>query len=249
MIYAAKIKQTHETNPHNFKMIDTHAHLDFKQFDKDREEVIARCFKNGVKKIINIGYSSKIKHKNIYFAVGYHPYDIKRFDLEKFKKSAKKAIAIGEIGLDATKDNLEQQKETFIKQLAIAKKLNLPIIIHCRKLHDEIIKLINGYRGVIHCFAGSFKQAQKYLDLGFYLSFTGLITYDRSYDKVISNTPLDKILLETDCPFLAPAPYRGKRCEPWMVKFTAQKIAKIKNIAYDKIVRQTSDNAEKLFKI
>ncbi|MFH1392070.1 MAG: TatD family hydrolase [bacterium] len=230
-------------------MIDTHAHLDFKQFDKNREKVIARCFKDGVKKIINIGYSLKIQHKNIYFAVGYHPFDIKKFDSEKLKKLAQRAVAIGEIGLDATKNNLKRQKEVFIQQLAIAKKFNLPVIIHCRKLHDEIIKFIKGHRGVVHCFAGSFKQAQKYLDLGFYLSFTGLITYDRSYDKVILNTPLEKILLETDCPFLAPAPYRHKRCEPWMMKFTAQKIAEIKNIAYNKIIKQTSNNAEKLFKI
>lgn len=230
-------------------MIDTHAHLDFKQFDKDREEVITRCFKRGIKKIINISLDLSLleKYENIYGAVGYHPDDIKKFNLEKLKKLAKKAIAIGEIGLDATKDNLKHQKKIFQKQLAIAKKFNLPIIIHCRKLHDEIIKFIKGHHGVVHCFTGSFKQAQKYLDLGFYLSFTGLITYDRSYDKVISNTPLERILLETDCPFLAPAPYRHKRCEPWMVKFAAQKIAEIKNISFDKVVCQTTKNAEKLF--
>lgn len=234
-------------------MIDTHAHLDLKQFDKDREKVVARCFKSGIKKIINISldFSLLKKHENIYGAVGYHPEEIDKFNLEKLKALANqsKIVAIGEIGLDLTKNNLEQQKEIFVKQLNLARELGLPVIIHCRKLHDEIIKFIKGHRGVIHCFTGTLKQAQEYLNFGFHLSFTGLITYDRSYDKVILSTPLEQILLETDCPFLAPALYHGQRCEPWMVKFTAQTIAEIKNISFDKVVDQTTKNAEKLFKI
>jgi len=242
-------------------MIDTHAHLDFKQFDKDREKVISRCFKSGIKKIINIGLDLSLleKHENIYGATGYHPDEVDKFDLEKLKKLASqpKIVAIGEIGLDKSKiSNLKSpprrqagQILVFKKQLELAQELDLPVIIHCRKLHDEIIKIINGHRGVIHCFTGTLKQAQKYLNLGFYISFTGIITYDRSYDKVILNTPLERILLETDCPFLAPAPYRGQRCEPWMVKLTAQKIAEIKNIGFNKVVSQTTENAERLFKI
>lgn len=235
-------------------MIDTHAHLDFKQFDKDREKVIARCFKNRIKKIINISLDLSLleKNENIHGAVGYHPEETDKFDLEKLKylSKNKKVVAVGEIGLDKSKiSNLKSQILVFQKQLNLAKKLDLPIIIHCRKLHDEIIKLIKGHRGVVHCFTGSVKQMQKYLDLDFYISFTGLITYDRSYDKVILNTPLERILLETDCPFLAPDPYRGKRCEPWMVKFTAQQIAEIKNIGFNKVIKQTTKNAEELFKI
>jgi len=233
-------------------MIDTHAHLNFELFSNDQEKVIKTSFKQGITKIINISLDLSLleKHKNIYGAVGYHPDEADKFDLDKLKKLAKKAIAIGEIGLDSTKNNLERQKEVFIEQLNLAKELDLPIIVHCRKLHDEVIKILNkDFRSVIHCFTGSLKQAQAYLNLGFYLSFTGLITYDRSYDKVILNTGLEKILLETDCPFLAPAPYRGKRCEPWMVKFTAQKIAEIKNIGFDKVIEKTTKNAERLFKI
>jgi len=240
-------------------MIDTHAHLDFKRFDKDREKVIARCFEKGIKKIINIGCSLKRsrsslelaeKYKNIFASVGLHPLCAEhKFNLKVFSRLAKKAIAIGEIGLDASKNNLEQQKEVFIKQLKIAKSLDLPIIVHCRKLHDKVLKMIKGHRGVVHCFTGNFKQAQEYLNLGFYLSFTGLITYDQSYNKVILNTPLERILLETDCPFLAPVPYRGQRCEPWMVEFVAKKIAQIKNINFDKVVDQTTKNTKKLFKI
>lgn len=243
------------------KMIDTHAHLDLKQFNKDREKVITRCFKRGIKKIINISLDLSLleKHENIYGAVGYHP-EADKSDLEKLKALAgrPKIVAIGEIGLDKSKiSNLKSQISIFQKQLALAEKFKLPIILHCRKAHEDLINILNTkykiqntlFRGVIHCFTGSFKQAQKYLNLGFYLSFTGLITYDRGYDKVILNTPLEKILLETDCPFLAPGPYRGQRCEPWMVKFTAQKIAEIKNISFDKVVSQTTKNAEKLFKI
>lgn len=224
-------------------MIDTHAHLDKKT-----------CLKN-INKIINISLNLNFaqKHKKIFNAIGYHPHDIKKFNLQKLKKLAKnkKVVAIGEIGLDKTaKADFKKQKEVFLKQFNLAQKLNLPVILHVRDYHKEMLEILpEKVNGVVHCFSSSLQNAQKYLAKNLFLSFTGIITYSGSYDKVVLNTPLDKILLETDCPFLAPAPFRGKKCEPWMVKFTAQKIAKIKNISLIKVITQTTKNTEKLFKI
>jgi len=237
-------------------MIDTHAHLDK-----------SMSLKN-ISKIINISLDLSFaeKHKKVFNAIGYHPYEIKNLNLEKLKKLTKnsKVIAIGEIGLDDSayaKASADKQKNAFLRQFKLAQELNLPVILHCRGLHDEFLKILKKYRGVIHCFTGNLKQAQKYLDLGFYLSFTGIITYSDSYDKVIKNIKLSKILLETDCPFLVPEPIRSQKKrlprgeqselygEPWMVKFVAQKIAKIKKISYKKVVQKTTKNAKKVFKI
>ena len=223
-------------------MIDTHAHL-----DKDMS------LKN-IDKIINVSLDLNFseKHEKVFNAIGYHPYDIKKLNLTKLKKLAshKKVIAIGEIGLDNQKYNLAEQKAGFKKQLALAQKLDLPVIIHCRGLHKECLEILpKKIKGVVHCYSSSWKNAKKYADLGLYISFTGIITYSESYDKVIKNMPLDKILLETDSPFLAPVPHRDKKCEPWMVKYIGKKIAKIKNISLNKVIEQTDKNAKKLFNI
>ncbi len=277
-------------------MIDTHTHLDFKEFDKDREKVIKRFFDAGGEKIINVGCDLKSsarsialaeKYENIFASVGVHPHDADTVDeaaLQKLKEMTAhpKVIAIGEIGLDYFR-NLspkEKQIEAFKAQLELAENHKKPVIIHCRAAYVELIEILKSYQpkadeprahktpilhGVVHCFLGSWLIAEELLKLGFYIGFTGAITYAKKSAtvsapasprfklgepeifKVIKNTPLDKILIETDCPYLAPVPHRGERNEPSFVKYVAEKIAEIKNISTKKVEKATSENAERLF--
>lgn len=285
-------------------MIDSHAHLDFKEFDKDREETIKRFFENGGEKIINVGCDLKSsarsaalakKYENIFASVGVHPHDAQTVDENTLKKLDElaendKVVAIGEIGLDYFR-NLsprEKQIEAFRAQLELAENHKKPVIIHCRAAYVELIEILKNYqpkadeprahktpiwRGVVHCFLGSWPIAEELLKLGFYIGFTGAITYPKKvkiFDdpldttrgkplvasevepeifKVIKNMPIDRILTETDCPYLAPVPHRGKRNEPSHVKYVAEKIAEIKGISVGKVEKATSENAKKLFKI
>jgi TatD DNase family protein len=188
------------------------------------------------------------------------------FDKEKYRKLAKseKVVAIGEIGLDyyyrpKTKRKLElfkeKQKEVFIEQLGLAKELKLPIIFHCRVAHNDLIQILRKFQsssfkfqGVVHCFTGNWEQAREYLDMGFYIGFNGII-YKLDLDEIIKKTPLERILIETDCPYLTPPEAGEKRNEPIFVKYIAEKITKIKNIDYEKITESTTINARKLFGI
>ena len=186
-----------------------------------------------------------------------------KFDKEKYKELAAspKVVAIGETGLDYyhTEDEKikELQKEVFIQHLDLARELNKPVIFHCRKAYEDLLKIlifnfqfsIFKPKGVLHCFMGKLSQAEEFLKMGFYLGFNGLITYCRDYDKVIKNTPLERILIETDCPYLTPIPHRGERNEPLYVKYVAEKIAEIKQVSFEKISEQTTENARELFKI
>ena len=173
-------------------------------------------------------------------------------------------MAIGEIGLDyyyrpKTKTKLaafkEKQKEVFLKQLELARELNLPIIFHCRIAHNELIEILNTKyqmldtkpRGVIHCFTGTWEQSQEYMKMGLYLGFNGMV-FKMNFDEIIRKTPLDKILIETDCPYLTPPPMSGRN-EPIYVKYVAEKIAKIKNLSYEEIAETTTNNAKKLFNL
>ncbi|MBI2626445.1 MAG: TatD family hydrolase [Candidatus Nealsonbacteria bacterium] len=186
------------------------------------------------------------------------------FDYEQYKKLAQspKVVAIGEIGLDyywkpksKTKAGLfkEKQAGVLFQQIDLAKELDLPVLLHCRMAHDNLLQLLkyklkaNKLKGTIHCFTGSWEQAQKYMDMGFYLGFNGII-FKMNLDDVISKAPLDKILLETDCPYLTPLPMEGRN-EPIYVKYVAEKIAKIKNISYEELTEISTQNAQKLFKI
>lgn len=206
--------------------------------------------------------------------VEFHP-SVEEFDEEKYLKLAesKKVVAIGEIGLDyfhisrnsqPETHNLnfeelkQKQLDTFIRQIDFAMKLNLPVIVHCREAHNDIIEILREkrkfygekLRGVIHCFSGRLSQAKIYTEeLGFHLGFNGIITFDRSYDKVVREIDLEYILIETDCPYLTPVPLRGKRNEPLYVKYVAKKIAQIKGILYDEVEEKTTINAKKLFSI
>lgn len=254
-------------------LIDTHAHVNFNAFKDDSAEVIRRSLADNVW-LINVGsqYSTSRRataiaeeyEKGVYAAVGLHPiYSEEEFHCERFGKLAKspKVVAVGEIGLDYKPEYSsfkEKQRTVLCKQMNLARELNLPIIFHCRLAHDDLMKILfkNGSRieGVVHCFTGNWEQAQKYMEKGFYLGFNGII-FKMDLDDVISKAPLDKILLETDCPYLTPLPAEALmragplRNEPIYVKYIAEKIAKIKNLSYDEIINTTTQNAKKLFKV
>ncbi|MEK9183917.1 MAG: TatD family hydrolase, partial [Patescibacteria group bacterium] len=186
------------------------------------------------------------------------------FDANYYRNLAKnhKVAAIGECGLDYFhKNNKEKQKEIFKKQIELALELDKPLIIHCRQAHDDVLDILNSYRGSmlrgnIHFFSGDWEQAQKYFNLGFLISFTGVITFPPlrragtgDYDEIIKKAPLEKIMVETDAPFVTPVPYRGQRNEPFYVKEVAQKLAEVKGLSYEEVAKATTDNAVKLFNI
>ncbi|HAI74237.1 MAG TPA: hydrolase TatD [Candidatus Moranbacteria bacterium] len=260
-------------------LIDTHTHLDDKQFDKDRDEVIARAFANGVKKIINVGAglgSSRRsvelaeKYENIFAAVGFHPHYFNKYGESSFGKIAelrelarhKKVIAVGEIGLDYFSHNekkigekeKESQKAGFISQLDLARKLNLPVIIHCRDAYDDCYEIMQKYvdlKFVFHCYGGNMEFTKKLLWYkNIHFSFTGNITYAKAGSEIIEaikKIPMNKIILETDCPYLAPTPMRGKRNEPLLVRYIGKKIAELKNFSEDDASRITTKNASRFF--
>jgi len=188
----------------------------------------------------------------------------KDFDLEKYKKLAlsasERVMAIGEVGLDyyykpKTKKKLElfkeKQRTVLCQQLELAKELNLPVIFHCRVAHDDLIEILKKYpeiKGVIHCFTGNLEQAKKYLEMGFYLGFNGII-FKLDLNEIVEKVPLDKTLIETDCPYLVPPEAGVERNEPLFVKYVAKKIAEIKNISFEKVAEITTQNARKLFRI
>ena len=253
-------------------LIDTHCHLDFKDFDNDRELVIRRAKEEGIASIINVGSSLEgtkksieLAEKNdfIFAAAGIHPHEadnIKDADLESFKNcfSSKKIVAIGEIGLDyyrnlSSKDN---QKKLFIKLLQEAINRNLPVIIHNRDAHEDVMFILKdvmglSIKGVMHCFSGDEKLLGECLDLGLFISFTCNLTFKNAgkLREVAKLVPVDRILIETDAPFLAPQAFRGRRNEPSYVKYLADELARIKKISIDEISRLTTDNAKKLFKL
>ncbi len=257
-------------------MIDTHAHLDFKHFDSDRSDVIRRFFDNGGKAILNIGVdkerNNKVleiaeNHSQIFAVLGFHPEktNVDLAQVENFLKEKcqnLKVKAIGEIGLDYfhnnEKKNIRFQKKLFIKQLEIAKELKLSVVIHCRDAYEDLLKIISqeefrSMKMVIHCFCGGAEEAEKFLALSnLKISFTGNITFVKEGDKLleaVEKIPLDRIMAETDCPFLAPVPNRGKRNESAYVKYVIKKIAEIKKISFKEAERATDKNAKIFFNI
>ena len=251
-------------------MIDTHSHLNFKAFNKDRQEVIERCFDYGVTKIINVGSQGGTSrkaieisdNKKLFASVGIHPthWDLaQEEEMSEIAKLAKKPVvkAIGETGLDYYREKADKVRQAQIKlfnqQIDLAKELNLALILHCREAFEDFYGICQDrvgdiIAGVAHCFTGNKLWAKKFLDLGFFIGFTGIITFKNSnLTEVVNYVPLERILLETDCPYLAPEPYRGQRSEPWQIKFIVQTIAKLKQISYNNVVKTTSDNAYFLF--
>lgn len=246
------------------ELFDIHSHLNFRDFDPDRNGVIKRMLDAGVW-TINVGADLESSQKaieiaekykeGIYASVGIHPDEIKNFNIAELRKLAihPKVVAIGECGLDikSEKSNLKSQIYIFKQQIELAKELDKPLMIHCRNAHEEVLEILKEYKhyGNVHFFSGNLEEAQKYFDLDFTISFTGVITFAKQYDEVISKSPLDKIMIETDAPFVAPVPYRGKRNEPVYVMEVAKRIAEIKNITYEEVAKITTENALKLFKL
>lgn len=253
-------------------MIDTHAHLDFKDFDTDRDEVVRRAHEAGIHTIINIATDFESCERvlrladhfpNMYAVLGVHPHDAKIWQGEKSAErlrrlaSHKKTVAIGEIGLDYFRDlsPREQQRRAFIEQIAVARDLKLPIVIHNRDAFGDIFDVVlkeDAYMvgGVFHCFSGTVMEAQKTIDLGFHISVNGILTYKNSTMAEVGRAVrLDRILLETDCPFLAPHPHRGKRNEPAFVAQIAERLAELRGVGREDVSRQTDANAAMLFRI
>ena len=248
-------------------IFDSHAHLDDKAFDEDRENLIAEMKKYGVAGIITCGCdveSSKRalslanRYDYIYAAVGIHPEEIKKgINIDQIETLAhdKKCVAIGEIGLDYywDKEQKELQKEVFISQIDLASKLNLPIIVHDRDAHEDTLNILKDKKpnGVLHCFSGSSEMAKEILKLGMYLGVGGVITFKnaKKLPEVVKIIPDEKLLIEPDCPYLAPVPYRGKTCFSGMIPLTAERIAEIRGTDTKHILSMTMENAKRLFNI
>ncbi len=253
-------------------LVDSHAHLDSGQYNSDRDAVIKRAAENGISHILTIGCDLEsswqnvdiaLRHDCVYAAVGVHPHDAAMIDenslgeLERLL-SQPKVVALGEIGLDYYRDRCPRdiQQRAFRQQIRLAKKHHKPIIVHDRDAHDDLLRILTEEEageigGVIHCFSGDTAMARRCLDLGFYISFTGNITYPRNEDlrEVVSNISIDRMLIETDCPYLSPQPYRGKRNEPAYVRHCAEEIARIKGLTVSDVARITSRNCHDLFGI
>ncbi|PKN51035.1 MAG: hydrolase TatD [Deltaproteobacteria bacterium HGW-Deltaproteobacteria-13] len=253
-------------------LIDSHAHLEMKEFDSDREEVIKRAGSEGVDFIVTVGTNLKLslkavaladQYENIYATVGVHPHDAAKTEkntLEALKELAgahrQKVVAYGEIGLDFFRDisPREKQLEIFGRQLELAGELNLPVIIHDREAHKQTLETVKASgirRGVFHCFSGDYEMAKECLDLGFYISIPGVVTFDKAktVQDVAQRLPLSSMLLETDAPYLTPVPHRGKRNEPSFIIHTAKKVAEIKKIPWEEVAQVTARNTMNLFGI
>ena len=250
------------------RLVDTHCHLDNEKFDEDRLDVIDRI-KGNLEFCVNIGYdltSSKKslelakKYDFMYAVIGVHPIDIAEYDeeiekeLELLAKDSK-VVAIGEIGLDYhwMTEPKEIQQERFRRQLEFAKRLNKPVVIHTRDAMEDTVNILKEYpniTGVIHCYPGSLETAKQLVDR-FYLGIGGTLTFKNSKKivEVVKNIPLDRIVIETDCPYLTPEPFRGKRNEPIYVEYIAKKIAEIKEITVEDVAKITTENAKKLYRI
>ena len=253
-------------------LIDSHAHLDDDSFDNDREDVIARAFASDIGAIISIGSnipsSQKTielaeRHKNVYASVGLHPHEAKKWgdgfytELKDLARE-KKVVAVGETGLDYHYDNSprEIQGEVFRQEIRLALEVGRPLVIHSREADEDTAKILSEERaeevgGVMHCYSSGRELALKSMDMGFYISLSGIVTFPKAVElqELVVELPLDRILLETDSPYLSPIPYRGKRNEPANVGHTAQKVAQLKGLTLDEIVEVTRQNTKRLFGI
>ena len=254
------------------KFADTHAHLTDKAFDETRDELIKNFETYGIEKVITSGYNYPSalaavelanKHENIFASVGIYPENIKELESDKEKlfelASRDKVVAIGEIGLQYTENmpDKEIQKEGFLNQIAIAYELNLPIVIHCRDAYGDMLEILKKnksllkYGGTMHCFGGSLEVAEELIKLGLYLSVGGVSTFKNAerLKETLKAVPLNRILLETDCPYLTPHPYRGKLNSPCYIPTIAQNLANLKGTTIEEVAKVTTENAKELFKI
>ena len=253
-------------------LFDTHAHLDDDRFKEDFKQVIEQCKEEGVELILNAASNLNSSHKSIalakeydfiYAAVGVHPHDAKSMDSKTIEilrdlAANPKVKAIGEIGLDYHYDFSPRdiQRQRFMEQIDLAKQLKLPIIVHDRESHGDIMELfkkmnVSGMGGVLHSFSGSVEMARECVKLGFYLSISGPLTFKNNIKtiEVVREIPLEMLLIETDSPYLTPVPYRGQRNYPVYVRYVAEKIAEIKGLSFEEVAQKTLENGKRLFNI
>jgi TatD DNase family protein len=257
--------------------VDSHAHIDGEAYDADRDAVVERAREAGVRAILNVGtgeprsgaFERAVRvaesYQNVYAAVGVHPHDAKLFDdeaaerLQSLARESSRVIAWGEIGLDYHYDHSprEVQRDVFRRQLGIARGMRLPVIIHSREADADMVYLLreemkaSGLRGIMHCFGGSQRMAEEVLELGFMISFAGNLTFKKAEDlrDVARRVPLDRLLVETDCPYLTPVPYRGQRNEPARVREVAEYLAGLHGLAAEEMGRTMTANFSRFFNL
>ena len=256
---------------HN-KIFETHAHYEDVKFDSDREELLASLPKQNIEYVINVGSNLETTNKSIelakqydyiYAAIGVHPSDVEELDESSYdvlEKAAKfeKTVAIGEIGLDYYWDKelgvQEKQREWFKRQMLLAKEHNLPVIIHSRDAAEDTMRVMKEVKaeeipGVIHCYSYSVEMAKEFIKMGYYIGIGGVVTFKnaKKLKEVAAEIPLERILLETDCPYMAPEPHRGERNSSLYIPYVVEKLAEIRNISKEEIISTTNQNARKLF--
>lgn len=250
-------------------IFDSHAHYDDEQFDTDRAELLGSFKEKGISGVVCCGVDIPTsefavelsrKYDFVYSAVGFHPLDNDEYregDLEKIKALAadNKCVAIGEIGLDYhyEKESREIQLELLEKQIILANELDMPVIIHDRESHEDTLKLLKKHtpKGVVHCFSGSIEMAKEILKIGMYIGLGGAVTFKNAVKpcEVAKFVPDDRLLIETDAPYMTPVPFRGKRCDSLYIPYTAEKIAELRGVTAQEILDLTDKNARELFKI
>ena len=250
-------------------IFDTHAHYDDGQFDEDRAELLASMAENGVGTIVNVSasYASCERvtdmardYPFLYAAVGVHPDEEGDLNEESFSRmkalfTREKVVGVGEIGLDYywEKESHEIQKKWFIRQLELAGELGLPVVIHSREAAADTMEIMKRYakglKGVIHCYSYSREMAKEYVKMGFYIGVGGVVTFKnaRKLKETVEEIPLASIVLETDCPYLAPVPYRGKRNHSAYIRYVAEEVARLKGLSCEEVIRQTEKNAKELY--
>jgi TatD DNase family protein len=253
-------------------LIDSHAHLEMPEFKKDLEEVLQRAREAGVDTIFTVGTEEKDwdraleianSHPRVYAILGVHPHNAKDINERTYgalRKNCReeKVQALGEIGLDFFRNHSPRdiQLRRFREQVVLARELKLPIVVHDRDAHKETMEVLRSEKagdcgGVVHCFSGDLDMGVKCIDMGFYISIPGSITYKNagSFQKIVEELPLESLLVETDAPFLTPVPFRGKRNEPGYIRYTAQKVAEIKKIPFERVAEATTANALRVFRL
>ncbi|MGG0029836.1 TatD family hydrolase [Bacillus safensis] len=253
-------------------LFDTHAHLNAEQYNEDLEQVIERAKSEKVEKIVVVGFDRPTitramelieEYDFIYAAIGWHPVDaidMTDEDLAWIKDLSQheKVVAIGEMGLDYywDKSPKDVQKEVFRRQIALAKEVNLPIVIHNRDATEDVVTILKEegaaeVGGIMHCFTGSLETAKACMEMNFYISFGGPVTFKNAKKpkEVVKEIPSERLLIETDCPYLTPVPFRGKRNEPSYVKYIAEQIAELREISFEELAELTTKNAKKVFRI
>jgi TatD DNase family protein len=253
-------------------LIDSHSHLEMPEFRRDLTDVIQRAKASGVEYIFTVGTEKKDwnraieiahSHPSVYVILGVHPHNAREIDEETYPTLRKlcaddKVRAYGEIGLDFYRNLSPRdiQLKRFREQIQFARELGLPIVVHDREAHKETLEILKSekaeeYGGVIHCFSGDYEMAKACIEMGFFISIPGSITFKSAerFQEVVKQIPLESLLIETDAPFLAPVPFRGKRNEPSYVRYTAQKVAEIKKVSFEKLAEVTTENALLVYRL